>query len=73
MASILGQTSQNQLGRGILTASVNAQLITDAHRAEWAIDGAGFVVPKAQDDEARASVRPRFSRIYTILAFFGPF
>ena len=36
---------------GILTGAVNSQLITDAHRAEWAVDGAAFVLPKA-DDEA---------------------
>eukprot|EP00913_Durusdinium_trenchii_P002298 g2122.t1 len=36
---------------GILTRSVNAQLITDAHRAEWAIEGNGFIVPKAESDE----------------------
>ena len=36
---------------GILTSSVNAQLITDAHRAEWAIEGDGFIVPKTQSDE----------------------
>lgn len=38
---------------GILTRSVNAQLITDAHRAEWAIEGNGFIVPKAESDEER--------------------
>lgn len=39
---------------GILTSSVNAQLITDAHRAEWAIEGDGFVVPSSvQDEEER--------------------
>ena len=30
---------------------MNAQLITDAHRAEWAIEGNGFIVPKAESDE----------------------
>jgi hypothetical protein len=40
---------------GILTSSVNAQLVTDAHRAEWAIEGDGFVVPKAQNDEDQNS------------------
>ena len=64
---------------GILTSSVNAQLVTDAHRAEWAIEGDGFVVPKAQNDEDQnglgqqkspmgRSWLERFSMIHGVLA-----
>ncbi|CAE7442363.1 Smyd3 [Symbiodinium natans] len=42
---------------GVLTQGVNTQLMTDAHRAEWAVDGAAFVFSDSdrdvQNDEER--------------------
>eukprot|EP00434_Breviolum_minutum_P045345 symbB.v1.2.040634.t1/scaffold7393.1/size13733/1 len=56
---------------GILTSSVNAQLITDAHRAEWAIEGDGFIVPKTQSDEERKQLIADFgSGLVTALEQF---
>lgn len=37
---------------GVLTQGVNAQLMTDAHRAEWAVDGVAFVFSDTNDEAA---------------------
>ena len=42
------------LRAGVLTQGVNAQLMTDAHRAEWAVDGVAFVFSDTSDEAVDA-------------------
>mmetsp|Transcript_28157 Transcript_28157/g.52806 ORF Transcript_28157/g.52806 Transcript_28157/m.52806 type:complete len:334 (+) Transcript_28157:52-1053(+) len=48
------QRMHDDVFEGVLTQGVNSQLITDAHRAEWAVDGAAFVFSdRGGDNEER--------------------
>ncbi|CAJ1330891.1 unnamed protein product [Effrenium voratum] len=55
---------------GILTGAVNSQLITDAHRAEWAVDGAAFVLPKADDEDRKQVILDFRAGLVTALEEF---
>lgn len=60
----------NDVFEGILTDSgVNSQLVKDAHRAEWSIEGTSFLMPEKEHEssmEDRKRVIAEFSRTLII-------